>query len=285
MKLEKLNTVVTAAYTTRAPATNVKHAGASMEIARNHGAASKAARAYVTVMEAGGTAFGRAKALLESTRVKINALGLPLKTGGLLLPIVHLEKVQDIYDVAERDLVALRAEIMAEHPDQLRLMRARLGSLADTITLPPASAVAAGFHHALVITAPPALVTESALGAIAEDIRFRTLAESRESVAGLVKGSYAAPVREVLDEVVAMATSLREGKRFRGERVDALRESLVRLAGLNVFEMADVDRIVADLAPVANATREEVANGRGDVLVKLDKAETNINSLLQDIGF
>jgi hypothetical protein len=275
-KLDTLNSLVQCHFSVTAPATNALNRTATARTAAAAGAAKRVARVYNTILNAKGTAIGKAISLQQRTGVAVRRFGLPIDLGGIFLPVRKIADVQNVFDDAMIELDQIREDIIRTYPEMTEPLRADLGGFADEVRIPTATEVASRFTMTLTILNRPVAVGQ--LEGVVSEVANRVRAESQRQAEELLHKAHVGPVKDLREQLGIFADALRNAQRLHLTQFDKLREEVCRVKDLNVLELPEVDELVRQAAAVAytpiceldNATRVEIARKAESVSAKAD---------------
>jgi hypothetical protein len=271
--------IVLCFYSTTAPRTTTLNKAATARATSSAGAAANAARLYNSVINAKGTAVGRAISLQNSTGASIRKYGLPCAAGGHYVRVRDVPRVQDIFDEAQMALDVIREDILTTYPEIINGVRQRLGAFATEVAIPTASEIAQRFSMSLVFTNQPAPIDGPVLSGLSEEVANRVRAESQRQVQDMLHKAHAAPVNDLRDTLLELIDRLRNADRLHLTQFDKLEAEVRRVRGLNVLKLPEIDEVLKAAQKVANMKntlagvddRIRVANSAERVVGKADE--------------
>jgi hypothetical protein len=283
-KIDKANSLVMAYYSTTAPACNRLNRSATAKVAAEAGAQRDAARLYNTVLNAKGTAVGRAISLQNQTGTNIRRLCLPCQAGGYYVRVADVPAIQNIFDDAQYQLDQIRAEILLDYASIVAPLRRRLGAFADQVKIPSATEVASKFSMNLVIVNAPAPLTGSVLTGLADEVVNRTIAESQRQIDEMLRAAHAGPVNDLRNTLEEFIDRMRNAERLHLTQFDKLRDEAKRVADLNILDVPEITELVR-LTQAAAANREAGdPMTREVVAAKAEQAMAQVGKTLDALG-
>jgi hypothetical protein len=279
------NSIVLCFYSTTAPRTSVLNRSATARATADAGAASSAARLYNSVINAKGTAVGRAISLQNQTGTLIRRHCMPCPAGGHYVRVRDVPKVQDIFDEALMNLDDIRADILATYPDIIGGVVQRLGSFANEVVVPTASEVASKFTMSLVFTNQPAPIDGPVLSGLTEEVANRVRAESKAQVEDMLRKAHASPVQDLKDALDEVVDRLRNAERMHVSQFDKLAAEMARVKNLNVLGLPELDVAIAAAQTVVDDRRDRMTKDeRADTAVKAERALAVADDTLAALG-
>jgi hypothetical protein len=257
------HSIVLCFYSTTAPRTTALNKAATARATNSAGAAANAARLYNSVINAKGTAVGRAISLQNLTGTNIRKYGMPCAAGGHYVRVRDVARVQDIFDEAQMDLDSIREDILATYPEIINGVRQRLGSFATEVVIPTASEIAQRFSMSLAFTNQPAPIDGPVLSGLSEEVANRVRAESKQQVQDMLHRAHAAPVQDLKDTLLELIDRLRNADRLHMTQFDKLEAEVRRVRGLNVLDLPEITSVL-DAA-------QQVADMRGTLVQREDR--------------
>lgn len=273
------HSIVLCFYSTTAPRTTALNKAATARATNHAGAAANAARLYNSVINAKGTAVGRAISLQNLTGTNIRKHGLPCAAGGHYVRVRDVTKVQDIFDEAQMDLDNIREDILRTYPEIINGVRQRLGAFASEVVIPTASEIAQRFSMSLVFTNQPAAIDGPVLSGLSEEVANRVRAESQMQVQDMLRKAHAAPMNDLRNSLLELIDRLRNADRLHLTQFDNLEAEVNRVRGLNVLGLPEINVVldaaqkIADMrhSLVTPADRVPVAQSAEQVVSKADQ--------------
>lgn len=282
-KLDTLQSLVTCHFSTTAPATNALNRSATNRAIDGAGAAKKAARVYNTVISARGTAVGKAISLQQRTGVAIRKLGLPIRLGGIYLPVRRIAEAQNLFDDAIAELDTIREDILATYPAILREVNTQLGSFCSEVVIPSATEVAARFTMSLTILNQPVPVGE--LAGIVGEVANRVRAESTRQAQELLREAHAGPIVDLKKVLAEFTDALRNAQRLHFSQFDKLRDEVKRVRELNVLDLPEVEEVIALAEIAARLPDGELSNDERVVIAQqAERASARADDTLAALG-
>jgi hypothetical protein len=283
LKLETLNSLVTCYYSTTAPATSVLNGNATTRVANAAGAVKRAARVYNSILTTRGTAIGKAFSLLNLTGVAIRRLGLPIKLGGIYLPVNRIADAYGIYDDAIAKLDDIRQDIINVYPAMMEQVVRELGDFASEVRVPTATEVAAKFTMSLTILNQPVAVSE--MSSVVDEVANRVRADSQRQAAEMLKFAHTGPIKDLRDQLGEFIHAMRNAERLHLSQFDKLRDEVRRVKELNVLDLPEIEE-VAQLAAQAAATPVEDMTGsvRNRLAKQAETAAAKADETLASLG-
>jgi hypothetical protein len=283
LKLETLNSLVTCYYSTTAPATSVLNGNATTRVANAAGAVKRAARVYNSILTTRGTAIGKAFSLLNLTGVAIRKLGLPIKLGGIYLPVNRIADAYGIYDDAIAKLDDIRQDIINVYPAMMEQVMRELGDFASEVRVPTATEVAAKFTMSLTILNQPVAVSE--MSSVVDEVANRVRADSQRQAAEMLKFAHTGPIKDLRDQLGEFIHAMRNAERLHLSQFDKLRDEVRRVKELNVLDLPEIEE-VAQLAAQAAATPVEDMTGsvRNRLAKQAETAAAKADETLASLG-
>lgn len=283
--MKTANSIVIVHFNTTAPSTSRLNRAASATAIRDASAGRNAARVYNTVLQAKGTAVGKAVTLQNQTGTEIRRLGLACPTGGYYVPVKMISKVQNIFDDACSTLDDLKEDIVSTYSTITAEIRHQLGKFADQIEIPSATEVASKFTMRLTVIAQPAAIDGPVLSGIAEEVANRVRAESQAQVADMLRSAHAGPLNDLRDMLAEFSDRLRHADRLHMSQFDRLAEEAKRVRNLNVLDLPEIEE-VAKLAERAAGMRDTLVSSehRVAVAVHAERAAAAADKTLADLG-
>jgi hypothetical protein len=256
-KPASVNSIAIVHYSTTAPTTTALNRTASATAAAAASATRDAARLYNTVLQAKGTAVGKAISLLNQTGTAIRRFGMACPTGGYYVPVKHIPDVQNIYDDALLALDDLRDEILATYADITAGVRQRLGKFADQVTIPTATEVASKFTMSLRVLAQPMPLDGPVLAGLANEVANRVRAESAAQIEADLKAAHSGPIADLKSCLQEFSDRLRNAERLHMTQFDKLADEIKRVRQLNILDLPELEDL-AQHAERAVALRDRV---------------------------
>jgi hypothetical protein len=283
LKLETLNSLVTCYYSTTAPATSVLNGNATTRVANAAGAVKRAARVYNSILTTRGTAIGKAFSLLNLTGVAIRRLGLPIKLGGIYLPVNRIADAYGVYDDAIAKLDDIRQDIINVYPAMMEQVMRELGDFASEVRVPSATEVAAKFTMSLTILNQPVAVNE--MSSVVDEVANRVRADSQRQAAEMLKFAHTGPIKDLRDQLGEFIHAMRNAERLHLSQFDKLRDEVRRVKELNVLDLPEIEE-VAQLAAQAAATPVEDMTGsvRNRLAKQAETAAAKADETLASLG-
>jgi hypothetical protein len=284
--MNTINSIVLCFYSTTAPRTTTLNRAATARATNSAGAATNAARLYNSVINAKGTAVGKAVSLQNQTGTNIRRFGMPCAAGGYYVRVRDVQKVQDIFDDAQLDLDSIREDILSTYPEIISGVRQRLGAFAHEVVIPTASEIATKFTMSLAFTNQPAPIDGPVLGGLSEEVANRVRAESKAQVQDMLRKAHAAPVQDLSNTLLELIDRLRNADRLHLSQFDKLDSEVRRVRGLNVLALPEITTLldaaqgIADLKHSMSTAAEDRANAAG----KAEKVAAQADETLNAIG-
>jgi hypothetical protein len=284
--MNTINSIVLCFYSTTAPRTTTLNRAATARATNSAGAATNAARLYNSVINAKGTAVGKAVSLQNQTGTNIRRYGMPCAAGGYYVRVRDVQKVQDIFDDAQLDLDSIREDILSTYPEIIGGVRQRLGAFAQEVTIPTASEIASKFTMSLAFTNQPAPIDGPVLSGLSEEVANRVRAESKAQVQDMLRKAHAAPVQDLSNTLLELIDRLRNADRLHLSQFDKLDSEVRRVRGLNVLALPEINTLldaaqgIADLKHSMSTAAEDRANAAG----KAEKVAAQADETLNAIG-
>jgi hypothetical protein len=284
--MNTINSIVLCFYSTTAPRTTTLNRAATARATNSAGAATNAARLYNSVINAKGTAVGKAVSLQNQTGTNIRRFGMPCAAGGYYVRVRDVQKVQDIFDDAQLDLDSIREDILSTYPEIISGVRQRLGAFAHEVVIPTASEIATKFTMSLAFTNQPAPIDGPVLGGLSEEVANRVRAESKAQVQDMLRKAHAAPVQDLSNTLLELIDRLRNADRLHLSQFDKLDSEVRRVRGLNVLALPEINTLldaaqgIADLKHSMSTAAEDRANAAG----KAEKVAAQADETLNAIG-
>lgn len=279
------NSIVLCFYSTTAPRTTALNKAATARATNSAGAAANAARLYNSVINAKGTAVGRAISLQNLTGTNIRKYGLPCAAGGHYVRVRDVPRVQDIFDEAQMELDTIREDILATYPEIINGVRQRLGAFASEVAIPTASEIAQRFSMSLAFTNQPAPLDGPVLNGLSEEVANRVRAESRQQVRDMLHKAHAAPVNDLRDTLLELIDRLRNADRLHMTQFDKLDAEVRRVRGLNVLHLPEITTVL-DAAQKIVHMRHSLAgvDDRVRIATNAEKVVRSADETLNSIG-
>jgi hypothetical protein len=280
------NSIVLCFYSTTAPRTTTLNRAATARAINSAGAATNAARLYNSVINAKGTAVGRAVSLQNQTGTLIRRHCMPCSAGGHYVRVRDVPRVQDIFDDAQLELDSIREDILSTYPEIISGVRQRLGAFAQEVVIPTASEIAAKFSIALAFTNQPAPIDGPVLSGLSEEVANRVRAESKAQVQDMLRKAHAAPVQDLSNTLLELIDRLRNADRLHLSQFDKLDSEVRRVRGLNVLALPEINTLldaaqgIADLKHSMSTAAEDRALAAG----KAEKVAAQADETLNAIG-
>jgi hypothetical protein len=284
--MNTINSIVLCFYSTTAPRTTTLNRSATTRATSAAGAAANAARLYNSVINAKGTAVGKAISLQNQTGTNIRRYGMPCAAGGYYVRVRDVQKVQDIFDDAQADLDVIREDILSTYPEIISGVRQRLGAFAQEVVIPTASEIASKFSISLAFTNQPAPIDGPVLSGLSEEVANRVRAESKAQVQDMLRKAHAAPVQDLSNTLLELIDRLRNADRLHMSQFDKLEAEVRRVRGLNVLALPEINTLldaaqgVADLKHSMSTAAEDRANAAG----RAEKVAAQADETLKGIG-
>jgi hypothetical protein len=281
--VDTLQSLVMCYFSTTAPATNALNRSATARAIDAAGAAKKAARLYNTVVAAKGTAVGKAISLQQRTGVAIRKLGLPIRIGGIYLPIRRISDAQNIFDDATAELDVIREDILATYPDTVKDVEGLLAGFASEVSIPSATEIAARFTMGLTILNQPVPVGD--LKGVVGEVANRVRAESKQQASAMLREAHAGPIVDLKRQLAEFTDALRNAQRLHHSQFDKLRDEVKRVRELNVLDLPEVDEVarLADIAarsPLGDLSTHE----RVSIAQQAERASEKADETLAALG-
>jgi hypothetical protein len=283
--MNTINSIVLCFYSTTAPRTTTLNRAATARATNSAGAATNAARLYNSVINAKGTAVGKAVSLQNQTGTNIRRFGMPCAAGGYYVRVRDVQKVQDIFDDAQLDLDSIREDILSTYPEIIGGVRQRLGAFAQEVTIPTASEIASKFTMSLAFTNQPAPIDGPVLSGLSEEVANRVRAESKAQVQDMLRKAHAAPVQDLSNTLLELIDRLRNADRLHLSQFDKLDSEVRRVRGLNVLALPEINTLldaaqgIADLKHSMSTAAEDRANAAGRAEKVAAQADETLNAI------
>lgn len=283
--MNTIHSIVLCFYSTTAPRTTALNRSATARATDYAGAASGAARLYNSVINAKGTAVGRAISLQNQTGTLIRRHCMPCSAGGHYVRVRDVPRVQDIFDEALFSLDTIREDILATYPTIVNGVLQRLGAFAPEVTVPTASEVASKFTMSLAFTNQPLPIDGPVLSGLSEEVANRVRAESQAQVHAMLHKAHAAPVQDLKDTLDEVLNRLRNAERFHVTQFDKLAAEAKRVRELNVLGLPEINTALAAVEEVlAERKRDMTKDERSDAAAKVVQAMNTADDTLAAIG-
>lgn len=283
--MNTINSIVLCFYSTTAPRTTALNRSATARATSYAGASSGAARLYNSVINAKGTAVGRAISLQNQTGTLIRRHCMPCAAGGHYVRVRDVPRVQDIFDEALLQLDTIREDILSTYPTIVDGVMQRLGAFAPEVVVPSASEVASKFTMSLAFTNQPLPIDGPVLNGLSEEVANRVRAESQAQVRDMLHKAHAAPVQDLkatLDEVL---NRLRNAERFHVSQFDKLAAEAKRVRELNVLALPEINTALAAVSDVLSERKEAMTKDeRAAAAEKVVQAMNTADDTLAAIG-
>jgi hypothetical protein len=277
--------IVLCFYSTTAPRTTALNRAATARATNSAGAAANAARLYNSVINAKGTAVGRAISLQNLTGTNIRKYGMPCAAGGYYVRVRDVPRVQDIFDEAQMDLDTIRQDILATYPEIISGVVSRLGSFASEVVIPTASEIAAKFSISLAFTNQPAAIDGPVLSGLSEEVANRVRAESQAQVQDMLRKAHAAPVNDLKVVLMELVDRLRNAERLHLSQFEKLESEVRRVRGLNVLGLPEITEVVNAAQRVAEMKHTLAGvDDRIRVATSAEKVANKADETLSSIG-
>ena len=285
-ELKVAQSLVLAHYATTAPSTTVLNRNATARVIAAANAGSNAARTYNTVINARGTAVGRAISIQQSCGVKLRRLGLPCPMGGIYLRVRDVAQAQNIFDDAVAELDTAREDILSSYPDLLVEVTRRLGAFATEVTIPSASEVASRFTMVLTIVNQPVAVDNGVLGGLATEVANRLRADSQRQINDMLRSAHAGPVEDLKRVLAEFSDRLRNAERLHLTQFDKLRDEARRLKDLNILGIPELNDLIEQVAPLCHSPGYVPdQDERVNIAMRAEKVSAKADETLAALGF
>lgn len=283
MNVDTLQSLVLCYYSVTAPATSVLNPSASAREVTQAGAAKRAARVYNTVLNAKGTAVGKAISLQQRTGVSIRKLGLPIRIGGIYLPIRRISDAQNIFDDGIAELDVIREDILSTYADVLDSIALQLGSFVNEVRLPTATEVASRFTMSMTILNQPVPVGD--LVGVVSEVANRVRADSKQQADNLLREAHAGPINDLKRQLAEFSDALRNSQRLHLSQFTNLRDEARRVADLNILGLPAIAEL-ARLAIDASGTHhsELTQQDRVGIAQQAERAASKADETLASLG-
>ena len=283
--MNTIHSIVLCFYSTTAPRTTALNRSATARATASAGAASSAARLYNSVINAKGTAVGRAISLQNQTGTSIRRHCMPCSAGGHYVRVRDVPRVQDIFDEALLQLDTIREDILATYPTIVDGVLQRLGSFAQEVAVPTASEVASKFTMSLAFTNQPLPIDGPVLSGLSEEVANRVRAESKAQVHDMLHKAHAAPVQDLKATLLELLDRLRYAERFHVTQFDKLATEVRRVRGLNVLDLPEINEVLDAAQQVADMKESLSVNGeRNRAVNAAEKVVSKADDTLAAIG-
>lgn len=280
------NSLVMVYFTTTAPSCNRLNRSATAAVTADAGAARDVARLYNTVLEAKGTAVGKAISLQNQTRTRIAALGLACPAGGYYVRACDLPKIQNLYDDAQLELDKIREDILLDYPSIVGPLRAKLGAFDGQVAIPTATEVASKFTMRMIIVNRPTAIDNAVLAGLADEVVNRTVAESQQQINDMLRESHAGPIESLTSQLTVFIRAMREAKRLHLSQFDNLLDVINRVEDLNVLDLPEIDQIVTVARTIMqDRNTVDTKDGRVAAARKAEGILQVANDTLDAMGF
>jgi len=283
--MNTIHSIVLCFYSTTAPRTTALNRSATARATASAGAASSAARLYNSVINAKGTAVGRAISLQNQTGTLIRRHCMPCAAGGHYVRVRDVPRVQDIFDEALLSLDTIREDILSTYPTIVDGVMQRLGGFAQEVVVPTASDVASKFTMSLAFTNQPLPIDGPVLNGLSEEVANRVRAESQAQVQAMLHKAHAAPVQDLKDTLLELLDRLRYAERFHVTQFDKLATEVRRVRGLNVLNLPEINEVLDAAQQVADMKESLSVNGeRNRAVNAAEKVVSKADDTLAAIG-
>lgn len=283
--MNTIHSIVLCFYSTTAPRTTALNRSATARATDYAGAASGAARLYNSVINAKGTAVGRAISLQNQTGTSIRRHCMPCSAGGHYVRVRDVPRVQDIFDEALLQLDTIREDILATYPTTVKGVLQRLGAFAPEVVVPTASEVASKFTMSLAFTNQPLPIDGPVLSGLSEEVANRVRAESQAQVHDMLHKAHAAPMQDLKSTLDEVLNRLRNAERFHATQFDKLAAEAKRVRELNVLALPEINTALAAVSDVlAERKRDMTKDERAAAAEKVVQAMSTADDTLAAIG-
>lgn len=283
--MNTINSIVLCFYSTTAPRTTALNRSATARATSYAGAANGAARLYNSVINAKGTAVGRAISLQNQTGTLIRRHCMPCSAGGHYVRVRDVPRVQDIFDEALLQLDTIREDILSTYPTIVDGVLQRLGAFAPEVVVPSASEVASKFTMSLAFTNQPLPIDGPVLSGLSEEVANRVRAESQAQVQDMLHKAHAGPVQDLKATLLELLDRLRYAERFHVTQFDKLATEVRRVRGLNVLDLPEINEVLDAAQQVADMKESLSTNGeRNRAVNAAEKVVSKADDTLAAIG-